>query len=240
MRWLLTYADLITLLMVFFVVLYSISQVNQSKYIALSQALRASFMMPKNTGNSAIQTTTEPTPDARNLPHVQAHSGLLEAVGKSVQNEVAKQHLQSDVTVNVTPEGLRISFQAKQIFFAKADASIRPAFQQLLLSIAPLLRPLPNQIEVQGFTDNEPLHSPIYATSWELSAARSVHVLRFLVDKGGVDPHRIAAVAFGEYHPQYSNATPQGQARNRSVDLLIRPLPTAAAAAPAPTAAKGP
>ena len=227
-RWLLTYADLITLLMVFFIVLYSISQVNQSKYIALSNALRASFLMSSNSGNAAINTSPQPSLDAQNLPQTGSQNGLLEAVGKQVVGKVNAQKLQQDVSVRVTPEGLRISFQAQAIFFAKADATISPSFQSLLLSIAPILKPLPNEIEVQGYTDNEPLFSSLYPTSWELSAARSVNVLRYLVDKGGLDPAKVSAVAFGEYHPLYSNATAQGQAANRSVDLLVRPQVVAA------------
>jgi chemotaxis protein MotB len=229
MRWLLTYADLITLLMVFFIVLYSISQVNQQKYIALSNALRASFLLSHDSGNAALTTSPTPSLDAHNLPQTDSQDGILRAVGQQVLDQARRLNLQADVSVRVTPEGLRISFEAQSVFFAKADATIRPAFQSLLLAVAPLLRPLPNQIEVQGYTDNEPLYSPIYATSWELSAARAVNVLRFLVDKGGLDPGKVSAVAFGEYHPLYSNATPQGQAMNRSVDLLVRRLAQPAA-----------
>jgi chemotaxis protein MotB len=221
MRWLLTYADLITLLMVFFVVLYSISVINQQKYIALSASLRSSFLMTRSSGDAAIQTSQTPSAVPRNQPDNASQTGLLEALGNRIQAQAAERGLSQDVHVSVTPEGLRVSFQAESVFFAKAQADITPAFQQLLLAVAPLLQPLPNQIQVQGYTDDEPLHSALYATSWELSAARAVNVLRFLSERGGVDPHKLSAVAFGEYHPLYSNATPEGQARNRSVDLLV-------------------
>ncbi len=242
MRWLLTYADLITLLMVFFVVLYSISEVNQSKYIALTSAIRAAFALQADSGNAAISTSPSPSLNAANLPQTGSENGLLQAVGAQVLDKVKSQHVQQAVRVLVTPQGLRVSFRAQAIFFAKDSAEITPAFQRLLLAIAPMLRPLPNQIQVQGYTDNEP--NPV-ETSWELSATRAVNVLQYLVKKGGIDPTRISAVAFGQFHPLYSNATPQGQAKNRSVDLLItatakpvQPVPVSAtpSASTAPTA----
>ncbi len=242
MRWLLTYADLITLLMVFFIVLYSISELNQSKYIALSNAIRAAFALQADSGNAAISTSPIPSLDASNLPQTGSQNGLLRAVGAQVLDKVESQHVQQAVSVLATPQGLRISFQAKAIFFAKDSATITPAFQRLLLAIAPILRPLPNQIQVQGYTDNEPNPK---ITSWDLSAARALNVLQFLVHSGGLPPTRVSAVAYGQYHPLYSNATTQGQARNRSVDLLItagttQPPAQVATGSAAPTPATSP
>jgi chemotaxis protein MotB len=219
MRWLLTYADLITLLMVFFVVLYSISQINSAKYFALATALRQSFLNQQgqsNQGNAVINTATRPATLAKALPQ----NSTLSQLGVKISHQAKGSGLSREVTVALTTEGLDISFQTSGIFFRKASAQLQPQFQALLRRLAPTLKTVPNQIRVEGFTDNEVCNCPKYPTAWDLAAARAVRVTRFL-QQSGVPPQRLAAISFGQWHPRFSNATAAGQARNRSVDLLV-------------------
>lgn len=216
MRWLLTYADLITLLLVFFIVLYSISQVDQQKYIALANALRQA-LLAQYSGNAVIPTAVHPVDVPQNMPEEAAAAQLA----ARLREALAKSGSGVEAQVEVSPAGVVVHFTADSVFFEKASAELRPAFRKALLSIAPVLAGIPNPVRVEGYTDNEPLHSPLYPTAWELSAARATNVVRFLTEEGHLDPHRFAAVAYGEWHPKFSNDTPEGQAKNRRVDILV-------------------
>ncbi|MBT9259313.1 MAG: flagellar motor protein MotB [Clostridiales bacterium] len=217
MRWLITYADLITLLAVFFIVLYSMSVMDQQKFIALSAALRAS-LYGENAGNAIIQTSPslqEVLPD--NLPEQQT---LLE-VGKELARAVQEMGLTHHVSIAVEERGLVVSFRSEAVFFPLGRADLQPALKELLLKLAPILKQIPNPIEVAGYTDDLKIHTAEFPTNWELSARRATNVLRFLSEEGGIPPQRLHAAAFGEYHPRYPNDTEEGRARNRRVDLVV-------------------
>lgn len=217
MRWLISYADLITLLAVFFIVLYSMSVMDQQKFIALSAALRAS-LYGENAGNAIIQTSPslqEVLPD--NLPEQQT---LLE-VGKELARAVQEMGLTHHVSIAVEERGLVVSFRSEAVFFPLGRADLQPALKELLLKLAPILKQIPNPIEVAGYTDDLKIHTAEFPTNWELSARRATNVLRFLSEEGGIPPQRLHAAAFGEYHPRYPNDTEEGRARNRRVDLVV-------------------
>ncbi|MBX6350630.1 MAG: flagellar motor protein MotB [Clostridia bacterium] len=216
MRWLLTYADLITLLMVFFVVLYSMSQLDQQKFITLSNALRAS-LFGEQSANAVIRTTAKPSLVPENLPEQET----LAELGKELREDVERAGLADKVTITLDNRGLVVSFSAEAAFFQLGRADLQPAFKDLLLRLAPSLNKVQNPIEVDGYTDDLQINTAEFPTNWELSARRATNVVRFLSEVAGVDPHRLSAQAFGEFHPTYSNATDTGRARNRRVDLVV-------------------
>lgn len=226
MRWLLTYADLITLLMVFFVVLYSMSQIDQMKFITLSNSLRAS-LFGAQSGNAVIKTTSKPSLVPDNLPEQQTLSDL----GKQLRVAVERAGLSDKVTISLDGRGLVVSFSAEAAFFEVGKADLQPPFRDLLKRLAPVLNEVPNPIEVDGYTDDQRINTREFPTNWELSARRATNVVRFLSEQAGVDPHRLSAQAFGEYHPTYPNASAEGRAKNRRVDLIVK------RAAPSPDAA---
>lgn len=236
MRWLLTYADLITLLMVFFIVLYSISQMDKAKYIQLAQALQASFLR-SNVSNSLLEVSPTPVDSEAKLPHAAANSlegtrgpdpaqarqaeGLrLQEVGRLVQKELQAAGLAGKVTVTLEEQGLVVSFP-ELIFFEKGYADLKPASRAILHRIAPVLAKIPNDLSVEGHTDDLPINTFRYPSNWELSVARAVVVARYLVEQEGLPPTRLSATGYGEWRPRFPNDTEENRAKNRRVDLVI-------------------
>ncbi len=223
-RWLLTYADMITLLMIFFIVLYAFSKQDAAKYQALALSLHAALSgapltrgLPNDTQNALVTTATQPalTSKVGTSP-----SDDLMAKMKQQINQVLQQ-TNGAATVQITPLGLDISFQGDPVYFDSAQADLKPAFRALLHQIAPVLEEAKTEIKVEGFTNNLPLYSAQYATAWELSAARSVNVVRFLTEDCGVPPHQLEGAIMGQWHPRYPNDTAQHLALNRTVDILV-------------------
>jgi chemotaxis protein MotB len=255
-RWLLTYADMITLLMALFMVLFSISSVNVSKYVTLQRSLQDAFSGRILPGGRALQEsggdTTSPkvaaTPPAA-TPAATSEGGGKGAEAKKaaaaaakveekdfkalkvrVDTYVNKHGLASKVTTIVTPEGLVIRLLTDKLLFGSGSATVQPGGRGLLTQVGTLLR-AENQhvIRVRGFTDPIPIHTAAFPSNWELSAGRAASVVRAFAD-AGVAPQRLEAAGRAALDPLTSNATPLGRARNRRVEVLLPRVATGAAA----------
>jgi len=233
-RWLVSYADFITLLFAFFVVMYSVSSVNDGKYKILSQTLDGVF----NATQRAVQpiqigeeSATQPHSDVPNLlPFEQPdrdegttrHSdeeGRLRDISRRFESKLKTLIGKGLVTVEVTDEWIELSLR-NNLLFTSGDALPVDAAFTLIDSISEILKDYPNAIVVEGFTDNIPIRSDVYPSNWELSAARAAAMARLLI-MGGVGPQQVAAVGYGEYQPLADNSTTAGRARNRRVVILV-------------------
>jgi chemotaxis protein MotB len=263
-RWLLTYADMITLLMALFMVLFSISSVNVSKFVTLQRSLQDAFsgrILPggralKESGGSTTSPTVASTPPTQ-APAVSADGagkgGKIDAkaaaaaAAKAEQKDfkalkarvdayVAKHDLQSKVTTIVTKDGLVIRLLTDKLLFSSGSATVQPGGRGLLAKVGALLR-AENQhvIRVRGFTDPVPIHTAAFPSNWELSAGRAASVVRAFA-QAGVAPERLEAAGRAALDPLSSNATALGRARNRRVEVLLPRVATGAAAAEAQTA----
>ncbi len=246
-RWLISYADFITLLFAFFVVMYSISSVNEGKFRVLSESLVASFRSPLKSldpiqvGELARSThvpdselarvpavVTPPLPprpekessgDSQEERLTEEQKQNMIRISEQIQ-ESMKPLIDSDlIDVKRTELWVEVAIKSS-ILFPSGSARLSPEAIPTLERIAAILVPLPNTIDVEGFTDNVPISTPIYPSNWELSAARAASVVHLFVEKG-VDPLRLAAIGYGEYHPVADNSTPEGRSRNRRVVLVI-------------------
>ncbi len=228
-RWLLTYADMITLLLVFFIVLYSISKTNISKYRAVALSLQHALggtSLPAGLPNAASNSliTRKVTPTASPAITGQGSGGAVQqqlAQMSTQLQELLKGQVAVQTLVQVGAGGLQISFEGGQGYFASASAQLEPGFEQTLRLIAPVLKESTNEIEVIGYTNDLPLISKKYPTAWELSAARADHVLRYLTEFCGVPPHQINGEFMGQWHPVYPNDSATNLARNRSVVIVV-------------------
>ena len=224
-RWLLTYADMITLLMIFFIVLYAFSTTDQRKYREIAMSLQAALAgaplqrgLPQSTANALVQMAPHPAatpkigpdPASRQLAQMQSRIQAVLQAGKVRQ-----------VTLHRSAQALDIRFEGSSVYFASASARLKPRFKQVLRSLAPVLKQSPGAIHIQGFTNDLPLRSRRYPTAWELSAARAVHVTRYLTEFCGLSPHMVDAEAYGQWHPLYPNDSKQNLALNRSVDIVV-------------------
>ncbi len=215
-RWLLTYADLITLLLAFFLMLFATSNQDLEKFKLLAGSLRESFgggSGPLGGGDKILQGGGSILPDTGKI------SDEVRAISEDLNTFAAVSNL-AKVGVRSVDEDVVISL-SDNLLFNSADAKLRPESLPLLDRVAAELRSRPNEIRVEGHTDNIPLSTPAYASNWELSAARATEVLRYLIDHGGVAANRIHATAYADTRPVANNQTPDGRATNRRADIVI-------------------
>ncbi|PVZ66688.1 flagellar motor protein MotB [Pelagibaculum spongiae] len=225
-RWLISYADFITLLFAFFVVMYAISTVEQEKYRSVSESLGQIFetvqlsIDPIQIGIPVpVKEIRKPEPER----HLEAGDGKR-PVGLQQINEELKLALADQLSskkIRVTLEEDRLEIELKnQLLFQPASARIQNSVKPLLRSLGMALSPYMHPVHVEGFTDDRPVDNFIYPSNWELSAARAAAVVRSLANYG-VLPQRLSATGYGEYFPINDNADPLERADNRRVLLII-------------------
>jgi chemotaxis protein MotB len=241
-RWLLTYSDMITLLMALFMVLFSISSVNTSKFESLQRAMQDAFSGRILSGGKSIQQTGSDTNSGRPaatppIPAIQAITQQLDAAKQSKaaarENEdfkalkqkidaYAKDHnISSKLETTVARRGLVIRLLTDKVLYDSGSASLNPASTPLLDRIASLLRTeFDHPIVVEGHTDDQGIASSQFPTNWELSSARATAVVRFFI-RDHVAAGRLAASGYGAMHPLTTNATAAGRARNRRVEIVL-------------------
>jgi chemotaxis protein MotB len=243
-RWLISYADFITLLFAFFVVLYASAQVDKRKVGQLAMAIQVAFQQMGifDASNTKPETAnSEPMPFSKvqmveNAERVQALGRLVNAprgaLGESPDrpdmNEIQKQletALASQIgkhTVSVTPtkEGIVVSLREVG-FFDSGSTSLRPEAEPTLAEFVNVIGPRRVRVRIEGHTDDVPIHSTRFASNWELSTSRATEIIKLLITRYGVAPLRLSASGYSEFYPVASNATPEGRAMNRRIDMVI-------------------
>lgn len=220
-RWMLSYLDFITLLMIFFLMMYAISNVDNKKSEALAHSLKIGF----NSGNGENVVSV---PDSSNTPAVideETLKALTEAekladIKKKVDELVENSELKGNITTSIQERGLLISFN-DSVLFNSGDANIKTDWYNKLVSISKILNEIDNYIRVEGHTDNVAINTELFHSNWQLSSDRASNVVEFLISQGSVKPERLSAVGYGEYRPVKGNDTDEGRSANRRVDILI-------------------
>ena len=228
-RWLVSYADFITLLFAFFVVMYSISSVNEGKYKVLSQALVGVFSDPDRSvrpipiGEERPLTTKPAQPLVSDSDQSEAALGEavdpLQAIADNVREAFGDLIRSDQLTVRGNELWIEIELKSS-LLFGSGDAMPSDMAFSIVDKVAKILKPFDNPIHVEGFTDNLPISTAQYPTNWELSTARAASMVRMMAMEG-IDPRRLAAVGYGEFQPVADNATADGRGRNRRVVLVI-------------------
>ncbi len=234
-RWLISYADFITLLFAFFVVLYAFAKADQKRQTEVSQAIDTAF---KSLGifANASQTPDKKTASAANEQSVMAMNIVmgedvlapaqvkddLTRMKHDLEQRLASQIAQHSVAIKLGKDGLVISLREAG-FFDSGSATPRQQSMESMQQISSELAQMPYDLRVEGHTDNVPIHTAEYASNWELSSARSTNVARVLLGMHAVSPDRLSAAGYAEFHPVDTNDTAEGRARNRRVDLVISP-----------------
>lgn len=223
-RWLISYADFITLLFAFFVVMYAVSVVNIGKYTVLSEALGDAFGGRGSANRSNTMVEVEALPLSNILAHRRAEAAKrdrerLELLAQKLDSILKPLVDSGKVRVTQNARGVTLEINAS-VLFDEGAANLLPAAREALQTVAGLLKDDPHGIEVEGFTDDTPITSPAFASNWELSAVRATTVVR-LFAAHGVAESRLAAVGRGANRPVASNNDPIGRARNRRVAVTI-------------------
>ncbi len=252
-RWLVSYADFITLLFAFFVVLFATAKADQIKQVQVSQAIDTAFKSlgifsdanrkPTRDLNSASGTEKPALP----MNIVMGESLLsparvkddLENLRRDLGHRLSNQVAQHTVSIQMGRDGLVISLREAG-FFDSGSATPRPEALPTLRQIAASLARTPYDLRVEGHTDNVPIHTAGFDSNWELSSARATRIARLFLDLRAMPPDRLSAAGYAEFHPAASNATAEGRAANRRVDLVVLPRSTINFSASALASASGP
>ncbi|MCI8210590.1 flagellar motor protein MotD [Pseudomonas sp. S25] len=229
-RWLVSYADFITLLFAFFVVMYSISSINEGKYKILSEALVGVFndsersMKPIPIGEQRPLSVKPAEPLVRDSEQVDAGIGQnttdpLKEIADDVRAGFGDLIKSNQMTVRGNELWIEIELSSG-LLFGSGDAIPSDKAFTIIEKVAKIIKPFDNPIHVEGFTDDQPISTSQFPTNWELSSARSSSIVRMLAMEG-LNPARMASVGYGEFQPVASNATAEGRGRNRRVVLVI-------------------
>lgn len=215
-RWLLTYADLITLLLAFFVVMYSMSVMDAKKFGKVSQALHGilkggtSVMKPEklnhlNTGHGLLKT------------------GDLKMLQTVMNQDIARQGYGQEVMVGMNERGLTIHIMESALF-DEAKADLKPRAKEILDLVTKDLMSMPNHVRVEGHTDDRPIHTSRFPSNWELSTARATEVVRYLIERHGFPSSKISALGYASFRPYVPNTSAENRAKNRRVDIVVLTL----------------
>jgi len=248
-RWLVSYADFITLLFAFFVVLYASSQVDKRKVGKLALSIQVAF---QELGVFETSNTKIPLSDAEQVPFskvqvvenadrttdlerfVQPMKGVLSpgappAQIREIQSELEKvlapeirEHV---VEVKARRDGLVVSLREVG-FYESGSSALRPSARDAVDRLAAALKSHSESLRIEGHTDNVPIHNAHFASNWELSTARASDLVKELIDHYRFEPQRLSAAGYAEYHPVAPNNTEEGRGRNRRVDIVILNPPT--------------
>lgn len=231
-RWMLTYLDLITLLMVFFVILYASSNIDKEKF----QNIAKSFNIAMGGGGSqmvdlGLDSTSK---DDKSVPNQEVKDSetkdeetqsndetyKMEKVKKELDKYMAQNKLKSSVTSAITERGLVVSLK-NTAFFDSGKATIKRKYKSKIVAIAKIVNKLPNYIRIEGHTDNVPIHTSNFSSNWSLSSARATNVVELVIKKAQITPNKVSAGAFADTRPIASNSTAAGRAKNRRMDIVL-------------------
>jgi chemotaxis protein MotB len=230
-RWLVSYADFITLLFAFFVVMFASSQVDKGKQQQVSDSVKKA--LEGQSISAAIAAVLGGTVNNKGQGNAQMHGPggyekpkpasqivellpSLKVLSAELQEEIRKGTLE----VSMKPRGLTISFRQAALFPSGGD-DITPESYSSIEKVARAMRQIPNPARLEGHTDSVPIHNSRFRSNWELSAARSIALLSLLTDEFGVSAERISIAGYADNAPIASNDTPDGRMRNRRVDIVI-------------------
>jgi len=198
-RWLISYADFLTLMFTFFAALYALSTVDKEKIGQFSTSLRQAF----NVIERPIAGVGE------------SKKPLMAEISKSVENI-------EGINVKSDPRGIVVTL-SNDTAFMSGSAELKAKMSSALANLADILKKNPGRVVIEGHTDNKPIKVSGWKSNWELSTARALSVVHYLVNEKGISPDRLSAIGYGEFHPVSSNDTKEGRQENRRVEIVILP-----------------
>lgn len=236
-RWLVSYADFVTMMFALFVVLFASAHSDHQRQVEMAAAIRAAFsrlgVFPAAskvpavlTGQASSMSVFQPLPmddDVRQFTGTPSQRAALLALKKKLEGALAPEIRQRTVALSFTRDGLVISLMEIG-FFDSGSAVLKRDAAPTIQRIAQQLQSVPNELRIEGHTDAVPIHSAMFASNWELSTGRATTLAELLIRGYGLDPSRLSAAGYAQYHPAASNADAAGRARNRRVDVVILPV----------------
>lgn len=213
-RWLISYADLVTLLLALFTTLYAASTIDAQKLGPLSSSIREAFDAPPATAVPGVAPAivAPVTVVAGAPPREDLQLRLARDLAEAIKLDRVRMHRDARGLILSLPE---------EAAFAVASSDVSGEARQMVDRIAAAVAPTPNSIRIEGHTDDVPIRTSRFQSNWELSTARASAVVEYLVTTSGLAPGRLSAAGYGEFHPRVPNDTPENRAANRRIDIVI-------------------
>ena len=216
-RWLLTYADLITLLLAFFIMMYTFSKQDAQKYEEVTSHLRTIF----SGGTTALNQGSSTKPVINSIiPAETINSEIRKQLEEEIKNVAPLDSQDQSFTVFVDERGIVVKALDKT-FFDEGKADLKENAKNTLTNIIPILKKVNRYVRIEGHTDNVPIATRDFKSNWELSVRRATEVVQFIVEKGNFSPDKISAAGYAEYRPLIPNTSPENRARNRRIEIII-------------------
>lgn len=228
-RWLVSYADFITLLLAFFVTMYAITRLDSEKLAQAQLSIQRALHAPVFLGGFPLESGVNEVPaagvngDLAGAVLQESPRAQIQEVARSVQESLQRERDSQDIRLLITGRGLVIHLP-EFLFFPSGEAIIRPESHGLLQQLAGILHRIPNQVAIEGHTDDRPIHTPQFPSNWELSTQRATTLVRWFIEQHHLKPARFVAAGYGEYAPIADNGQEAGRRLNRRVDIIIKPL----------------
>lgn len=210
-RWMVSYADFVTLLFCFFTAMYAISNVDTDKLGKFVRSMKHAFNAPESGGKvfSVIEEVPLVLPFDADTENIVRES--MSAIMSGPKGGIEIQRDRRGVVISVSD----------RLFFESGSAKLRPEAKEVLEAIASVLDKIPNMIRIEGHTDNIPISSSEFPSNWELSAIRAIQTARYFITQHSISPGRVSTMGYAEQKPVASNNTPEGRAKNRRVEIII-------------------
>lgn len=212
-RWLLTYADLITLLLAFFIVMYSMSRIDAKRFGKMAEAL-----------NGVLKGGTTVFKHVNDEDILKGHGllklGDLQMIQKQIEERFENLQRPEEVQTEITERGLVVHIMESALF-KEGSAVLESRAMAIMDIVYEKIATLPNHIRVEGHTDDRPINTAVYPSNWELSTARATQVVRYFIENYGMAPDRVSALGYGEFRPVRPNNSIENRAQNRRVDIVI-------------------
>lgn len=211
-----TYGDMVTLLLCFFILLYSYSVIDIQKFQQIISSIQVTFL-----GESGIlDTSMDPSSGEQIEMSVDHKFEDVLITYTALKEYLQDEGLQETITIRIEDRGVVLEIQDR-VLFDSARADLKSEAEQLLVKVGNILAKVPNQVIVEGHTDNVPINTPLYPSNWELSVARAVRVVRYLSERLQLQPERFLATGYGEHQPLAPNTSAAGRMQNRRVNIVV-------------------
>ncbi len=215
--WLIPYADMLTLLLALFIVMFAMSKLDNEKMSKVSEQFNIIF----SGGSGVLEKNGTAIIPMDDIPSLKTQEeDKMTKIKEDIETEIKGYGYSDKVNVTLNGEGLEISIQ-DMVLFKSGKADVLAEVNPMLLHISEILKSLDNDIKVVGHTDNIPIRTPQFRSNWDLSAMRAINVMNFFIDNGGLKPERFSIQGYGQYSPKFDNSTTEGKAKNRRVEIIL-------------------
>ncbi|MGE5632244.1 MAG: OmpA family protein [Caulobacteraceae bacterium] len=215
-EWMSTYGDMVTLLLCFFVLLFSFATLDVQKFQAIAQSMNGSLGVLDSGTTVNMQPLVGSFPGDSPTEENEEFNRLYEEISQYVKEN----NLEASITLRLDERGLLVRF-LDNVLFDSGKADLTPNAKEIINKVAEILKQNDKNIRIEGHTDNVPIKTSRFPSNWELSTTRAVNVVKYLIEENGIEPKRLSASGYADQHPVDDNSTTEGRQKNRRVDMVI-------------------